>query len=96
MMGGMRGARSDMLSRRVLTGCVAKERRIPRLIECDPVTHEVAELDGHEPRVVAEAFGGVPVQPSAEVLEGERQIPVVQRVAYGVMPRSSKASARRR
>ena len=64
---------------RVVAGGVAEERRAPRLVERRPGRHAVAEGVVHGRRVVDEPVRRVAVGPAAAVLEGLRQVPVVER-----------------
>ena len=66
-------------ARSVLAPDVAEERRAPRLVERRPGGHAIAEGVVHRHRVVEEAVGGVAGGPAALLLEGLRQIPVVER-----------------
>jgi hypothetical protein len=59
--------------------CVAGEGHHPRLVVRDPGRHEVAELARHVVRVVGEALRRVAVGPAARVLQGLREVPVVER-----------------
>jgi len=58
---------------------VAEHGRAPRLVERGPHSSPVLQLVEHDHRVVGEPVGGVAVRPAALVLEGLRQVPVVQR-----------------
>ena len=60
-------------------GAVAEERRAPRLVEGVPHGDPVAEAGGDAGGVVGEPGGGVAGGPAAAVLDGLRQVPVVER-----------------
>jgi hypothetical protein len=62
---------------------VSEVRDHLRLVERDPAGDPVAERVGDRGRVVGEPLRGVPRRPAAEVLQGLRQIPVVQRGGAG-------------
>ena len=72
-------ARALLAAGRVDAGGVAEVGRAPRLVVGRPDPDPVAEplVDDH--RVVGEGLGGVAVEPAAAVLEGLRQVPVVER-----------------
>ncbi len=76
--GGHGGARLGSPGR-VNAGGVAEEGRAPRLVQRRPRRHPVAEGLVDRARVLGEAIRGVAVGPTAGVLEGLRQVPVVQR-----------------
>jgi hypothetical protein len=63
----------------VLTAGVAEERRAPRLVEGGPGRHPVADRVVQRERELREPVGRVAVGPPARVLEGLRQVPVVER-----------------
>ena len=65
--------------RRVNAGGVAEKGRAPRLVQRRPRRHPVAEGLVDRARVLREAIRGVAVGPTAGVLQGLRQVPVVQR-----------------
>ena len=60
-------------------GGVAEQRRTPRLVECRPRRHPIAERIEHGRGVLGEPVGGVAAGPAAIVLERLGQVPVVER-----------------
>ena len=58
---------------------VAVQRRLPRLVQCDPQPHPVPELCEAQPGVLLEPVRRGGVQPAALLLQRLRQVPVVQR-----------------
>ncbi len=79
MVGGAQRVDRVGAARGVHAGAVSEEGAAPRLVEGDPVRDAVAQGAGDDARVVGEPLGGVPVRPAARVLQGLRQVPVVQR-----------------
>ena len=65
--------------RRQLLLRVAEQGRDVRLVDRAPVGHPVAQPVGDDRRVLPEAQGGVPLEPAPGILEGLRQVPVVER-----------------
>ena len=76
--GGQRRVETS-LARRVHPGQVAAVHEAARLVEDHPVAHPVAEVLGHQCRVLAEPADHVSVGPTAAVLEGLGEVPVVER-----------------
>ena len=64
---------------RVHAAAVAQVGRAPRLVERGPGADPVAEAGVHDLGVLGEGLGGLPVGPAAPVLQGLRQVPVVER-----------------
>ena len=58
---------------------VAEVGRAPRLVERGPMGHPVAEAGDDQPGVVREPLRHVAPGPAAVVLQGLREVPVVQR-----------------
>ena len=58
---------------------VADRRDHPRLVQRDPLAHPVAERVARDGRELGEPVRAVPARPAARVLQGLRQVPVVQR-----------------
>ena len=65
-------------SRRVLAGGVPEPCRAPGLVERDPRADRVAECLGNDPRVLREPPDRIARYPPARVLEGLRQVPVIE------------------
>ena len=89
-VGGQRPAQQQVVRRQerggrlAATRCVdaagvAQERRAPRLVVRRPDLHAVGQPLGDQAGVVGEAVRGVARRPAAGVLEGLREVPVVQR-----------------
>ncbi|OAL13588.1 hypothetical protein A4V12_20840 [Streptomyces noursei] len=76
-----RGAQAQ--ARGVLTARVAEEGAAPRLVERDPAGDAVGQCVRDQGRVVGEACRRVPGAPAARVLEGLRELPVVERHGRG-------------
>src|SRR5689334_9210818 len=68
-----------MMAGRVFADLVAEERAAPRLVECDPVLHSVAEPLGDYVGEFGERIGSRPIGPAASISEHLRQIPMVER-----------------
>jgi hypothetical protein len=66
-------------ARCVLPEGVAVERRDVRLVDRDPVLDPVGVPLPDQGGVLGEGLDGLAVEPAAVVLEGLRQVPVVQR-----------------
>ena len=66
-------------ARRVAAFGVAEEGGAPGLVVRDPVVHAVAQAPRHERGVVDEGVHGGTLHPAAFVLQGLRQVPVVER-----------------
>src|SRR3984957_16041675 len=57
---------------------ITEDREDPRLVECHPMLHAIAERVGHDAGVVAKIFCEIAIRPSAGVLERLRQIPMIE------------------
>lgn len=66
-------------ARGVHAAAVAEERGAERLVDRRPVAHAVAECAVDDRRVVGEPGSRVTLRPAAGVLQGLRQVPVVER-----------------
>jgi hypothetical protein len=64
---------------RVHAAGVAEVGRAPRLVHREEAADPVAERVRHDGGELAEPLGGRPARPAARVLEGLRQVPVVER-----------------
>src|SRR5258705_1752553 len=63
----------------VLAGRVAEKRRAPRFVQRGPYVDPIAEGLGGQRGVLGEPLRGVPLPPSAGVLQRLRKIPMVER-----------------
>jgi len=79
VVGGGEGRCPLAGARGVLPARVSREGAAPRLVEGDPPGHPVGQCLGDQSRVVGEPVGGVAVAPAAALLQGLRQVPVVER-----------------
>ncbi len=85
-------------------GAVAEEGRAPGLVQGGPVRHPVVQGVGHQGRVLAEAFGGVPGGPAAapggaadrRSLQLLWEVPVVERGRRAIPAAGSPSTRRRR
>ena len=78
VVGGSEGRHPLPAPRRVPADGVAEDRAAERLVEGDPLRHPVTERGVHDRGVVGEALRGVAQRPTPRVLEGLRQVPVVE------------------
>jgi len=60
-------------------GAVAQHGCAPRFVDRGPAAHPIAQCGTDESGVGGEAQGGVASRPAAGILEGLRQVPVVER-----------------
>jgi hypothetical protein len=74
------GEREDRVgaARCVRAAGVAEVGAAPRLVQRDEQRHPVPERGGHDAGVLPEALRGRPCRPAARVLQGLREVPVVE------------------
>ena len=94
-MDGLHRSNTDGLAGCMNSDGVSEKCRAPGLIERDPVGDEVPKRLLGSGGVVAEALGRVPVEPAAGILQGLRQIPVIERRVrrYAALPTGLGKSA---
>ena len=66
------------VARGELTEVVAEERGNPRLVVGSPLSYAIAECTAHDVCISDERVDGLPIGPTADVLEGLWQFPVVE------------------
>ena len=79
VMDGLHRSNAEGLAGCMHSGGVSEKCRAPGLIERDPVGDQVPKRLLGSGGVIAEALGRVPVEPAAGILQGLRQIPVIER-----------------
>lgn len=78
-MGGGQGVEDETAAGSVLTEAVSEQGDLGGLVDGDPHGHPVGEPLRHHRGVLREPLGGVPVEPAAPLLQGERGVPVEER-----------------
>ena len=79
VMDGLHRSSAEGLAGCMHSGGISEKCRAPGLIERDPVGDQVPKRLLGSGGVIAEALGRVPVEPAAGILQGLRQIPVIER-----------------
>ncbi len=76
VVGRGQGVEDEAPARRVLAEAVPEEGDLRRLVDRDPHRDAVGEPPRDHRGVLGEPLGGVPYQPAAPLLQGERGVPV--------------------